>query len=116
MRARVVEILEKEFYLMAAVAVGNELIHAARILRPDVIVRDVMMPQLSRPEAKERLVETGVDIPFVFLTTDCPGARRTWRDLNPCIKKTDLVGELTPAVRNAALRGGMKSLRQTCGI
>lgn len=116
MRARIVDILEKEFYVMAAVADGDELIHAARVLQPDVIVSDVMMPKLSGPEAKELLVESGVDIPFVFLTTDCPAAQQTWGDLNPCIKKVDLLGELTPAVRNAALRGGTKSLRQTCEI
>jgi len=34
MRARIVEILEKEFYVMTAVADGDELIHAARVLHP----------------------------------------------------------------------------------
>ena len=62
MRARIVEILEKEFYVMAAVADGDELIHAARVWQPDV--SDVMMPKRSGPKAQELLVESGVRHPL----------------------------------------------------
>lgn len=113
MRDRIVEVLEQEFYVMGAVADGDELVHAATVLQPDVIVSDVRMPKLNGPEAREVLVESGLDIPFVFLTTDCRAAQQRWRNLNPCIKKTDLAGELAPAVRNAAQRTGSVSLSRT---
>jgi len=78
------------------------------------VLRDGGGLKRSGHKAKELIVESGVDIPFVFLTTDCPAAQQTWRDLSPGIEKVDLAGELMPAVR--ASLGGTKSLRQTCEI
>jgi len=109
MRNCIVEILDRKFCVIGAVADGEELVSAATQLLPDVIVSDVWMPKLNGPDAKQVLLESGVGIPFVFITSDSRDARQIWRNLSPCINKLDVFTALCPAVRQAAMRGGMEA-------
>ena len=67
-RRTVVRFLEREFEVIGAVADGCELMDAAALLNPDVIVSDVCMPRLTGPEALDRLTAKGSKIPFVFIS------------------------------------------------
>src|SRR5262245_38725437 len=53
---------------VGAVNNGNELIEAARKLRPDVIVADIAMPVLSGMDALRRLKSMKSAAKFIFLT------------------------------------------------
>ena len=61
-------ILAADFELVSVVADGQQMIQAARTLRPDAIVADITMPVLNGIEALEALRQEGLDIPVVFLT------------------------------------------------
>jgi len=109
----IVEILDQEFCVVGAVADGEELVRAATQLRPHVIVSDVWMPKLNGPEAEQALLASGVDIPFVFITSDCRDARQIWSNLGSCIDKLDTLDDLFPAVRHASKRGRMEASSHT---
>jgi len=55
-------------FAVDAVTTGTEAVTAARDSRPDLIVLDVMLPDLDGFEVMRRLRETGVRVPVVFLT------------------------------------------------
>jgi two-component system OmpR family response regulator len=55
-------------FAVDAVTTGVEAVTAARDLRPDLIVLDVMLPDLDGFEVMRRLRETGMRVPVVFLT------------------------------------------------
>src|SRR5689334_11997309 len=61
-------LLKGNFDLLGTVGDGNELIDAARKLRPDVIVADISMPVVSGLEALRRLKTTKSDAKIIFLT------------------------------------------------
>jgi DNA-binding NarL/FixJ family response regulator len=60
--------LKGHFDLVGAAGNGNELIDAARKLRPDVIVADISMPVVSGLEALRRLKAVRSEAKVIFLT------------------------------------------------
>jgi len=61
-------LLPKDMELVASVSNGNELLEAARRLRPDLIVADLTMPELGGVEALRTLKSEGITARFVVLT------------------------------------------------
>jgi DNA-binding NarL/FixJ family response regulator len=61
-------LLKDQFDLVGTVADGSQLIDAARILRPDVIVSDMSMPVLDGLAALRRLKAERLDVRVIFLT------------------------------------------------
>jgi CheY-like chemotaxis protein len=102
MRDCIVGVLRMEFDVIGAVCDGNELVTAAITLKPDVIVSDICMPRLSGVEAKRRLQEHGVGIPFVFVTADPYLMQHVTGALEVCVQKIDLSWDLNAKVRSAA--------------
>lgn len=101
MRICLVQILEREFYVVGEVADGYELIEAAVRLQPDVIVSDVLMPGLTGTEAMTTLEAGGIDIPFVFVCSDEHLVKEVSDNFSACIHKVDVLSELPSAVRCA---------------
>jgi DNA-binding NarL/FixJ family response regulator len=106
MRCWIVELINIDFPVVAAVDNGDDLVKAATRLRPDVIVSDIMMPRMSGLAARDTLIAKGRAIPFVFvsvlgkevaslLPTSCPVA---------FVHKQDLSSHLCSAVE-AVLNG-----------
>ena len=54
--------------LLAVVDDGRKLVEAVRRHRPDVVVADVSMPELSGLEAMRRLKTQGIETRFIFIT------------------------------------------------
>jgi CheY-like chemotaxis protein len=106
MRNCIVQILQREFCVMGAVGDGDELVHAAMRLEPDVVVSDVLMPRLTGPEAERAVRESGASIPFIFVTSDRGAVNEILANGGQCINKTDLLTNLPPAIRKAAKRTG----------
>ncbi|MFO1313605.1 MAG: response regulator transcription factor [Burkholderiales bacterium] len=101
-------ILAEHFELLGVAADGEEMLDAARTLRPDAIVADVTMPVLSGIEALERLRKEGLDIPVVFLTMHRDveyAAQALEAGAAGYVLKHAAPGELVQAVR-VALEGG----------
>ena len=67
-RAFVVTLLSKEFQVVGAVGDGEQLVEAALLFWPDVIVSDIAMPLMDGLMARERLLSKKIHIPFVFIT------------------------------------------------
>jgi DNA-binding NarL/FixJ family response regulator len=63
-----VSLLKDSFDLVGAVKDGQQLVEAARRLRPDVIVTDISMPVLSGLEALRQLKAERMDVKVIFLT------------------------------------------------
>jgi DNA-binding NarL/FixJ family response regulator len=64
----VTELLEQEFEIVATVGDGAALLASAAKLKPDVVVTDFKMPQLSGIEAGRRLMEQRLCKAVVLLT------------------------------------------------
>jgi DNA-binding NarL/FixJ family response regulator len=86
---------------------GTELVSKALLLHPDVIVADIVMPNLTGIEAIHQLLEAGLGAKVVFLTIHSEDEY-----LQACLEegalgyvvKTDMRDDLIPAI-NAAIAG-----------
>src|SRR4051812_27482215 len=68
MRSSLAELLDSVFDVIAVVENGKELIEAAVLLRPDVIVSGITMARMDGLEARDKLIAEEHAIPFVFVT------------------------------------------------
>jgi two-component system response regulator NreC len=66
-RAFVVASLSKEFQVVGDVGDGEQLVEAALLFDPDVIVSDIAMPFVDGLLAREQLLAKGIQVPFVFM-------------------------------------------------
>jgi len=62
--------LTAEGYSVITASSGNDAISLAKSRRPDLIILDVLMPDMEGPEVKRKLKEDPEtkDIPLIFLT------------------------------------------------
>jgi DNA-binding response OmpR family regulator len=69
-RENMAELLELENYKVSTAEDGEKGVEMARLLKPDIIICDIMMPKLNGYDVLLRLREdkTTASIPFVFLT------------------------------------------------
>jgi DNA-binding response OmpR family regulator len=69
-RENMAELLELENYKVNTAEDGEKGVEMARLLKPDIIICDIMMPKLNGYDVLLRLMEdkTTASIPFVFLT------------------------------------------------
>jgi two-component system response regulator MprA len=75
-RTSIARSLRIEGYLVDAVDNGEKALAAVELERPDVIVMDVMMPEMDGFQACQRLRMRGVDVPVLMLTArDAVGDR-----------------------------------------
>jgi DNA-binding NarL/FixJ family response regulator len=100
-------LLEPELDVVAVVADGRELVDAARLHRPDLIIADVSMPSLNGIEAAAQLRGLGVEAKVVILSMhrDVAYVRRALEaGAAGYVLKHSAMSELLTAVREA-LRG-----------
>jgi CheY-like chemotaxis protein len=60
--------LNRDYTVVGAIRDGPRAIDAVAILKPDVIVMDISMPEMSGLEVARRLLETPPRPPIVFVT------------------------------------------------
>jgi DNA-binding NarL/FixJ family response regulator len=100
-------LLEQEFDVIACVGDGQELIRAAELLSPDVIVTDISMPRLNGIAAAAviRRKDPAVRIVFVTIHDDPMIMERAFAaGAVGFVRKVAAGDELLPAV-HSALRG-----------
>ena len=100
-------VLEREFEVIAVVADGNELLRAAGISDPDVVVTDIAMPGCDGIEATRLLVARHPAARVVLVTVhdDAELMERGYAaGALAYVLKAAAARDLIPAVR-AALRG-----------
>jgi len=103
LRASVVRLLSSDFHVVGAVANGEELVQAAILLYPDVIVSDIDMPLLDGVSARKELLARGIDRPFVFMSlTSEMAATRLQGGFLSYVHKNDLWEELKLAIQATA--------------
>ncbi len=109
LRRQLVQFLSSEFGVLDAVDNGMQLIDSALLLNPDVIVSDIFMPQLTGVQAMKELSAMGLNIPFVFISSDeaLVGQRASF------VAKTDLRDEIVQAIY-AAASGQIYTSRSAC--
>ena len=102
-REEITKLLDAHFEVVGAVADGRKLVAAAIALKPDVIVSDVRMPDLSGPEAMTHLRTRRCDVPFVLVSLDVSSTKR-WIEQGAAafVHKDDMSGDLVPAIHSAA--------------
>src|ERR1700694_2075212 len=73
--------LRYEGFEVAEARTGREALHAVQSSRPDLMILDIMMPDLDGLEVTRRLRTDGIQVPVIFLTardnTDAKIARIT---------------------------------------
>ncbi|MCL4545025.1 MAG: response regulator transcription factor [Chloroflexi bacterium] len=60
--------LEYEGYEVKTVGDGSSALNAMRMLRPDIVILDRMLPELEGAEVCRRMREAGIDVPVLMLT------------------------------------------------
>ncbi len=68
MRERIAKLLATEFDVVGTATDGRETIVSVTKLKPDVLVLDITMHDISGIEVARRLKQDGVGSPIVFLT------------------------------------------------
>ena len=68
LREAFTQLLAIDCDVVAAVADGRALLTAVAVLRPDVVVLDVAMPELNGLDAARRLRQDMPDVKLIFLT------------------------------------------------
>jgi DNA-binding NarL/FixJ family response regulator len=62
------ELLEPKYEVVGSVSDGHELLKAARLLRPDVVLIEIGMPALNGLDAGRRLKQEHPHIKLIYLT------------------------------------------------
>ena len=62
------EVLELEFEVVATVQGGHDLLQAVKNFKPDVIITDINMPEMSGIEATRRILEEDPKAKIILLT------------------------------------------------
>ena len=101
-RGILVSLLQSEFEVVAAIGDGEKLVKAVGLLRPDVIVSDVLMPLKDGLAARAELLSMGIEVPFVFVTMMDPHLLSPLPETISYIHKSDLISELNDSVRAVA--------------
>ena len=103
-RTTVVDLLSSEFAVVGAVGDGQELVKAAPLLKPNIIVSDIAMPLMNGFAAMRALRAKGIETPFVFITVMTIDGLSSGVEEHRVgfVHKEDLVDELTSAVHAVA--------------
>jgi DNA-binding NarL/FixJ family response regulator len=104
LRSQVCGFLAGTFDIVAAVADGGAAVHAAALLRPDVVVFDISMPVLNGLDAAVRLAELGLPSRVIFLTVhDDEAFVRAAQSVGACayVLKCQMGTQLPRAIRHA---------------
>src|SRR5262245_5199626 len=104
-RREITRLLDTHFDVVGSVDDGQRLVEAAGLLRPNVIVSDISMPELTGPEAMRQLKNLRHDIPFVLVSLDSSNAGH-WIEEGAAafVHKNDMCFDLLPAI-DAATAG-----------
>jgi DNA-binding NarL/FixJ family response regulator len=100
-------LLETEFDVVGVFSNGRALVHAARELKPDVIVLDIAMPVLNGLDAGRQIKEIVPSVKLVYLTMNPDpeiAAEAFRRGASGYLLKTCAAAEMVVAVREV-LRG-----------
>jgi DNA-binding NarL/FixJ family response regulator len=62
------EVLQPEFEVVAAVGDGRDLLQAVKNFKPDIIIANINMPEMSGIEATRRIVEEDFEARVILLT------------------------------------------------
>ncbi len=101
-------LLEPEYEVVGTVSDGQALVTSAQELKPDLIIIDIGMPQISGIEAARRIRESNPKVKLIFLTMsqDSEVAAEAFRNGGSgFLVKTSAASELLHAIREI-LRGG----------
>jgi DNA-binding NarL/FixJ family response regulator len=75
-------LLKKDYEIVGAVENGAALVNAAQQLKPDLIISDISMPQMTGFEAAAKLRKLGIHSKLIFLTVQSsPAYVKKARDL-----------------------------------
>ena len=92
-------VLDKEYDVIGIARNGRDLVDRAVALNPDVIVSDIFMPNLSGLQAARELSLRGLEIPFLFVSSNPEIVRLRAYSI---IDKMNARSELVPAVKAVA--------------
>jgi len=67
-------LLDAEYEIIGAVENGQQLVEAAKALKPDLIVSDISMPVMTGFEAVAKIRESGISTKIIFLTVQSSSA------------------------------------------
>lgn len=99
-------LIENEFEVVGTVTNGRDLLDAAAVLKPDVIVLDISMPLLNGLDAGQRLKQLSPSVKLVYVTMDQDAdlAAQAFRlGASGYLLKNSAASELPKAIREASL-------------
>ena len=109
-------LLKPDYEVVGAVENGADLVEAAQQLKPDLIISDISMPQMTGFEAAAKIRAAGLAAKLIFLTVQSsPAYLKKARSLGAdgYVLKVFVTEQLRPAV-DAVLAGGSYTSPQLC--
>lgn len=67
-------LLDQDYEIVGVVQDGKRLVEAAQELKPDLIVSDISMPEMTGFEAAAKIRQLGLDAKLIFLTVQSSAA------------------------------------------
>jgi DNA-binding NarL/FixJ family response regulator len=101
LRRRVIRILRWDFRVIGDVAMGADLLDAAVALAPNVIVSNILLPDMGGLKVWKELQALGKEVPFVFLASELDITKYSDEVRAAYVYTADLPTNLYAAVRSA---------------
>jgi len=102
--ALITDMLRDEFEIVGNVGDGKALVNACLQLKPDLIITDISMPELTGIDAAERLSKLGFSPKIIFLTVHADtDFVRACLDAGAAgyVVKSHVAADLLPAIQHA---------------
>jgi DNA-binding NarL/FixJ family response regulator len=79
---------------------GVQAVEKARELKPDIVILDLLMPEMNGVEAADKIRQIAPTTKMIFMSLYDTETTKNAHLIGPFVAKTTLVSDLVPALRN----------------
>jgi chemotaxis response regulator CheB len=79
---------------------GRQAVQKAKELKPDIVILDILMPDMNGIEAGKEIREIAPDTKLIFMSLYDDETANSANLIGPFVRKTTLIYDLIPTIRN----------------